>query len=400
MLRKSTFFDFLNRRDETDFESFVAESIEDEHYINWNQFVLPHDYGDAELEYHAIRNSCAIFDVSPIRKICVRGAGAGAFVDRLLTRPVSDLPAMRATYTVFCNEDGTLKDDAILYKYTDDDYLLMPSDIDHSPYFESVCHRLKLGNVTFMECTNSWSGLAIQGPRSASVLQAMGFDEIDQLRPFEVRDYALSGAMLRVSRMGFTADLGYECWFEPGLADALMQSIDSARSSIGIALPGYGLDALQACRLEGGFIVAGWDFATELEPQPGFERSPYDLGLGWLVNLDAADFIGRDALLEQRKNGHRYSLRSFEIDKDSQPDDSAEIYAGVDGQDVSIGTVNCSSWSWGLEKMIGNASIKSEHVELEDAWVILNGQRCELTLSQGPLINLERRNQVPAPIDT
>ena len=182
-----------------------------------------------------------------------------------------------------------------------------------------------------MECTNSWSGLAIQGPRSASVLQTMGFDEIDQLRPFEVRDYELSGAMLRVSRMGFTADLGYECWFEPGLADALMQSIDSARSSIGIALPGYGLDALQACRLEGGFIVAGWDFATELEPQPGFERSPYDLGLGWLVNLDAADFIGRDALLEQKKNGHRYSLRSFEIDNVSQPDDSAEIYAGVDG---------------------------------------------------------------------
>ncbi len=400
MLRKSTFFDFLNRRDETDFESFVAESIEDEHYINWNQFVLPRDYGDAELEYHAIRNSCAIFDVSPIRKIRVRGTGAGAFFDRLLTRPVSELPAMRATYTVFCNEDGTLKDDSILYKYTDDDYLLMPSDIDHSPYFESVCHRLKLGNVTFMECTNSWSGLAIQGPQSASVLQNMGFDEIDQLRPFEVRDYALSGATIRVSRMGFTADLGYECWFEPGLADGVMQSIESARTSMGIALPGYGLDALQACRLEGGFIVAGWDFATELEPQPGFERSPYELGLGWLVNLDAAEFVGREALLKQRKNGHRYTLRSFEIDKNSQPNDGAEIHARVDGQDASIGIVNCSSWSWGLAKMIGNASIKSERAKVEDACVLLNGERCELKLSRGPLINLERRNQVPAPIDT
>jgi aminomethyltransferase len=199
--------------------------------------------------------------------------------------------------------------------------------------------------------------------------------------------------------MGFTADLGYECWFEPGLADTFMRGIESARSSMGIALPGYGLDALQACRLEGGFIVAGWDFATELEPQPGFERSPYELGLGWLVDLDAADFIGRDALLKQKKNGHRYSLRSFEIDKNSQPDDAAEIYAGVDGRDVSIGTVNCLSWSWGLKKTIGNASIKSEHAELEAAWVILNGERCELKLSPGPLINLERRNQVPAPVD-
>jgi len=399
MLRKSTFFDFLNRRDETAFESFMADSIEDEHYINWNQFVLPHNYGDAELEYHAIRNSCAIFDVSPIRKIRVRGAGAGAFFDRLLTRPVSDLPAMRATYTVFCSEDGTLKDDAILYKYADDDYLLMPSDIDHSPYFESVCHRLGLRDVTFTECTNSWSGLAIQGPRSASVLQNMGFDEIDLLRPYEVRDYELSGATVRVSRMGFTADLGYECWFEPGLADTFMRYVESARSSMGIALPGYGLDALQACRLEGGFIVAGWDFATEMEPQPGFERSPYEVGLGWLVNLDAADFIGRDVLLSQKNDGHQYSLRSFEIDENCQPDDGAEIYASIDDQDVSIGTVNCSGWSWGLEKMIGNASIKSEYAELQDAWILLNGERCELKLSRGPHIALERRNQVPAPID-
>ena len=293
MLRKSTFFDFLNRRDETDFERFMAKSIEGEHYINWNQFVLPHDYGDAELEYLAIRNSCAIFDVSPIRKIRVRGAGAGAFFDRLLTRPVSDLPAMRATYTVFCNEDGTLKDDAILYKYTDDEYLLMPSDIDHSPYFASVCKRYAVENVSFEDCTDAWAGLAIQGPLSAAVLLAMGFEAVDQLKPFQVRDYDVDGGIVRISRMGFTADLGYECWFEPGLADAFMQCIESVKSSMEIELPGYGLSALQACRLEGGFIVAGWDFATELDPKPGFERSPYEVGLGWLVNLDSADFVGR-----------------------------------------------------------------------------------------------------------
>ena len=148
-LKKSVFFDFLNRRTETDFESFMAGSVEDEHYINWNQFVLPYDYGDGESEYFAIRNSCALFDVSPLRKIRVRGHGAGAFFDFLLTRPIGDLPAMRAAYTVFCNDDGSLKDDAILYKYDDDDYLLMPSDIDHSRYFESLCRRLGLSEVTF-----------------------------------------------------------------------------------------------------------------------------------------------------------------------------------------------------------------------------------------------------------
>ena len=399
MLKKSVFFDFLNRRAGTDFKSFMADSIEDEHYINWNEFVLPHDYGNAEAEYVAIRNGCALFDVSPIRKIHVRGAGAGEFFDRLLTRPVSDVPAMRGTYAVFCNEDGSFKDDAILYKYADDNYLLMPSDIDHSPYFESLCRKLRLDNVVFEECTDAWAGVALQGPRSAAVLQNMGFDNVDQLKPFQVRDFKPAGGTIRISRVGFTADLGYECWFEPGLADKFMQSIRSTRSSMNIALPGYGLSALQTCRLEGGFIVAGWDCATELEPQPGFERSPYELGLGWLVNLDAAEFVGRSALLEQRKNGHRHTLRYFEIDENSQPDDGAEVCADANSHDVSIGIVNCSSWSWGLKKMIGNASIRSEYADLEDAWVTVDGKRTTLKLSSEPMLTLERRNQVPAPLD-
>jgi len=134
-----------------------------------------------------------------------------------------------------------------------------------------------------------------------------------------------------------------------------------------------------------------------LDPKPGFERSPYELGLGWLVNLDAADFVGRDALAEQKKNGHRFTLRSFEIDDNSPPDDGQELYAGVDN-DTLVGGVNCSGWSWGMNKTIGNASIESEHAALEHAWIELGGQRLQVLLSRGPLITLKRRNKVPAPL--
>ena len=396
MLKKSTFFDFLNRRSDVDFSRFMADSVEDKHYINWNGFLLPMDYGDAEGEYFAIRNSCAMFDVSPIRKIRIRGAGAGAFLDRLLTRPVSSLPSMRATYTVFCNEDGSLKDDSILYKYADDDYLLMPSDVDHSPYFESLRQRFELGDVTFTECTDAWAGVAMQGPHAAAVLQNMGFDNIASLKPFEVRDYAMAGGTIRLARVGFTADLGFECWFEPGLVDAFLQRVESVRTAMVTALPGYGLSALQACRLEGGFVVAGWDFSTELEPQPGFERSPFDIGLGWLVNLNAQEFVGRDALLEQQDKGHPFTLRSFQIDERNPPQDGADLYLSDSDDAASVGTINCSSWSWGMNRTIGNASIKSEHSALEEAWLTLAGKRITVKLSRGPLIKLERRNQVPA----
>jgi aminomethyltransferase len=396
MLKKSPFFDFLNRRSDSSFEDFVATSAEDEHYINWNEFLLPNDYGDAELEYHAIRQSCAVFDVSPLRKIRVHGNNAGAFFDRLLTRPVSELASMRATYTVFCNTDGSLKDDAILYKFADDDYLMMPSDIDHSPYFDSVCQQFSIEDVSFTECTDDWYGVAVQGPLSAVVLQEMGFDSVEQLRPFEVREYEFGGGAICVARMGFTADLGYECWLAPPLANALIEWLGTVRSSLNIEMLGYGLDALQACRLEGGFIVAGWDCSTEIDPQPGFERSPYELGLGWLVDLNGDDFIGKDALIKQNKNGSAYSLGYFSIDADSRPRDGTEIYA-LQSDDV-IGSVNCSSWSWGLQKTIGNASIKSEYRDQKHGRVSVDDIFVEICIGQKPLLELQRRNQVPAPI--
>ena len=272
-------------------------------------------YGDAEFEYNALRHGCAIFDGTPFRKVRIHGSGAGKFLDHLVTRPVSALASMRATYVVFCNEDGSLKDDSVLFKFDEDDYLIMPSDVDHIPYFEGLRERLDIDDVVFTDRTYEITGLAIQGPLSAAALLAMGFDGAEQLKPFEIRDYEIDGNKVHSRVQDFTADLGYECWVTHGISRRFLAGrVEAARSKLNIPIPGYGLSVVQACRLEGGFIVAGWDCATEVDPQPGFERSPYELGLGWLVNLEAIPFVGRDALAEQKKNGHAHVLRSFTTD--------------------------------------------------------------------------------------
>ncbi|MEH6589886.1 MAG: aminomethyltransferase family protein [Halioglobus sp.] len=399
-MKKSPFFDFFNRRD-TDFDAFFAASTEGEHYIDWNDFVLPADYGDAEAEYQAIRNSCAMFDVSPIRKYRIRGAAAGTFFDALLTRPVSSAPSMRGIYVVFCNDDGSLKDDSILYKYADDDYLLMPSDMDHSVYFESLRQQrgIAADDLSIVDCSDEWVGVALQGPSSATVLRAMGFESVEQLKPFEVRDYPLAGDTLRIARMGFTADLGYECWFAPGSCGAFEQAIDTVRKELGYDIPGYGLGALEVCRLEGGFIVAGWDFSTEADPTPGFDRTPFDVGLGWLVDLAAENFVGREALKKIKEQGQRYVLRSLQIDGQCQLEDGAALVAEIDGQERQVGSVNCSAWSWGLEKTLGNASIELAYADLTEVSMQVGAVRRNVVLGRGPVLNLERRNQVPAHIE-
>lgn len=398
------FFDFLHRREHLDFDSFLAQSQEHEDYIDWNGFLLPQQYGleseqGAEAEYRAIRSSCAVFDVSPICKIRIAGPQAGRLLDYVMTRPVSTAPAMRGIYVAFCHEDGSLKDDSILYKFADDDYLLMPSDIDHSPYLELLSQTLSIApdDVQISKCTYDWCGLAIQGPQSATVLSTMGFAGVEQLAPFVVADYDFAGDTIRIARMGFTADLGYECWLSPSQAESFTRGIEQARQQLRIAIPGYGLRALEACRLEGGFVVAGWDFATELDPDPDFKRSPFEVGLGWLVKLDGGDFVGREALLQQQATGQKTALRGMRTESNIKPEDGTPVFARVDGQaEQQVGSINCSAWSWGLQQTIGNISLRAEFADLQKVGFKQDGELVELALTQGPMLVLPRRNAVPA----
>jgi aminomethyltransferase len=396
--RKGPFFDFLNRRVGIDFDEFIRTHTKYRHYMEFHQVVLPCDYGDAELEYLAIRNRCAMFDASSSRKYHIRGDRAGDFLDYLLTRPIGLSSPMRASYAVFCNSDGTLKDDAIVYKYADDDYLLMPA-LTHDEYFEEL--RGRFGSaLSVTECSDSLAGISLQGPLSTTVLHSWGLDGIDGLKPFEVREYPLGEGRMRISRMGFTADLGYECWFDPALCTAFQERITAAARSLGMEIPGYGLTAVEACRLEGGLVVPGRECAIELAPQPGFERSPFELGLGWLVKFDGREFVGHRALRAESERGSRFALLSFAIDSPRTLGRQSKLYATIDGEDSVIGLLTSSSWSWGLRKTVGLASVERRYADCPRGHVYLSegDERMVVDLKRGPLINLSRRTQLPAPV--
>ncbi len=99
-MKKSAFFDFLNRYRNHDFESFLAGSKEDVDFINWNGYCLPMTYGDGESEYRAVRSACALFDASPVKKYKISGAHAGAFLDAMMTRRMSRQKSMRVSYAI------------------------------------------------------------------------------------------------------------------------------------------------------------------------------------------------------------------------------------------------------------------------------------------------------------
>lgn len=395
--KKSVFYDFLSRYDAgSDFDSYLASAVDGDDYLNWNGYVLRHVFEDEEKEYRAVREGCALFDATPANKYRITGSDAGALLDRMTTRAMSQLPEMRATYAIWCNDDGMLNDDAMLFKLADDDYLLMAAEVDHLDYLGELA--AELADVTVADESAYWAGLAVQGARSCAVLATFGFTGIEQLRPYEIGYFDLQGSRVVVARVGFTGDLGYEIWFERGLAPAMEDAFLAAEKELDLQISGYGLTTIQLLRMESGMIVPGWDTAQEFE-DPDAERSPFELGLSWNVDLDReGDFVGKAALLAERAGGSRFVLRGFEIDDECELLDGTELYASIDGADVQVGTLPSVSWSHDAGRWIGLCSLRTEHAELSEGFVVLDDEQHACRIVGLPFVQVERRRQVPAPM--
>ena len=394
--KKSVFYDFLARYSGTDFETYMAVSEPDRDYLNWNGYTLPYVFTDEEQEYSAVREGCALFDATPANKYRISGSDAGALLDYMTTRTMSALPPMRATYAIWCNPDGMLNDDAMLFKRADDDYLLMAAEVDHLDYLTELSERFT--DVHVVDESEVWAGLAVQGARSCAVLVAVGFDGLQDLPPYGIRYFDLAGGTVMVARVGFTGDLGYEIWFDRGLVPAVTKALEAAQKALGIRIAGYGLTTIQLCRMESGMIVPGWDTAQTFE-DPAAERSPFELGLGWNVDLEReGDFVGKQALTAELERGSRFALKGFEIDSDCELLDGADVFADLGGERVKVGTLPSVSWSHPRAGWIGLASLLSGYREVSDAFVVVDDERVPCRIVGLPFVQIPARRMVPAPL--
>jgi len=391
-IKKSVLCDLVSRHSDFNFEEYIS-TTKPEDYDIWNGYCLPMYYQDAKAEYQAIRNSCAMFDASPMKKYRLKGADAGKFLDKLLTSPMSSMPLMHSSYGLICNEQGLMIDDGIVYRYTDDDYLFLISEVDHDEHFAKIND---FADLSITEETAELAGLAIQGPKSCAVLNHFGFSGIENLKPFELKYFELDGHQILTGRVGFTGDLGYEIWFHPDAIEAVKKAFEHAEKNLSIQIPGYALTALQICRIEAGMIVPGWDTAGEFTDL-NYERTPYELTLGWNVKLDReVNFVGKEALAEQKANGPRFRMKGFLIHEQCSLEEGQVLFADIDGEQVQVGTLPSLVWNASKQQWIGFASLKIAHLNIDKTYIIDNDKSVNCEICKLPFINLEHRNQVPA----
>ncbi|MCR9151288.1 MAG: aminomethyltransferase family protein [Rhodobacteraceae bacterium] len=259
-------------------------------WYGWAGYAAPSVLDTVEFEYFALRNQCALFDISPMHKYRLTGPDATAVLNRLVTRDVTRIRPGRVGYAVWCDEEGMVIDDGTLFRLGAQDWRLCCQE----PMLTWLIEAAWGFDAEVRDESDTLAGLALQGPTAFAVLEAAGWD-VAALRPF---DHAGLGEVM-ISRTGFTGDLGYEIWMPWADATAVWDRLWAAGGPWGLRAIGYA--ALNIARIEAGFLTAGVDF----QPVHATERlhrgkTPFELGLGRMVDMTKGHFNGRRALAKAR----------------------------------------------------------------------------------------------------
>jgi aminomethyltransferase len=291
---------------------------------------MPIEYSGVLAEHAAVREGVGVFDVSHLGKASVRGPGAAAFVDRCLTNALGRIGPGQAQYTLCCDEaSGGVVDDLIVYLHSGDDVFLVPNAANTAEVVRRLAGAAPEG-VEVTDRHDSYGVLAVQGPRSAELLDRLGMPSGHDYMSFTVSDWR--GRPVTVCRTGYTGEHGYELicrWDDTG---ELWDAILAAGADLGVRPCGLG--ARDTLRTEMGYPLHGHDLSLDI--------TPLQARAGWAVGWDKPEFWGRKVLLAEREQGPRRRLWGLEALDRGIPRPHMAVL-GVDGD--RIGEVTSGTFS-------------------------------------------------------
>ncbi len=285
----------------------LCESL---NYREWSGYYAVSAYeGHHEHEYNAIRNASALIDVSPLFKYMITGRDAPRFVDRLITRDVSKMSAGQVFYTPWCDERGRVIDDGTVSRLEEHRFRWTAADPSLRWFSQNAIGL----DVRIEDVSESVAALALQGPTSARLLRAAADADIDNLKYFRVTSGSIAGVSVDISRTGYTGDLGYEIWMPAPDALRVWDALMHAGKPFDIKPTG--MLALDVARIEAGLLLIDVDFSGSKKAMIASQAySPFEMGLGRLVNIDKARFIGQQALRLEKERGHARQVVGLEIE--------------------------------------------------------------------------------------
>jgi aminomethyltransferase len=372
----------------------------------WSGYFAAAVYADFhDIEYSAIREQAALIDVSPLYKYAITGPDAARLVDRVMTRDVAKLKVGRVFYTPWCDEDGNVIDDGTVTRRAQDEFFWTAAD----PTYRWFALNAAGLDVEVEDVSEEIAGLALQGPRARVILEAATRQDWADVPYFGHRRTEVGGVDVHVTRTGYTGDLGYELWVPAEDAVAVWDAMWEAGRPHGIRPAG--IRALDVSRVEAGLILVEAEYTSARHAISREQAySPFEIGLGRLVDFGKPSFVGRHALeLEQRRGGPARRLVGLELDwtdiealyakHDLPPMVSAAVQRDpvpVFRSGAQVGRATSIGWGPTIKKMVGFGSVPpslaapGSRVSVE--WSV-EGERGKVpaTVVELPFLDLERK---------
>ena len=298
---------------QTPFHPRVAALNETGLWSHWAGTLVAEKYQMSEkFEYFAVRNAAGLFDTSPLYKYRIDGPDAERFLAGVMARDIRKCRPGRAQYTMWCDDDGHVVEDGVVFRLSPDEFLLTAAE-PNLAYLRDLIGYLR---VEIEDVTDDFAALAFQGPYSRRILGSLA-PETDGLGYFGHTNAKIADSPVIISRTGYTGDLGYEIWIERDHALDVWDAVWEASAGHGV-LP-FGQIALLMTRIEAGLILIDADFHSSRFAWNDEQRdSPIELGYGWMFrDLEGDDraFIGRRAIERELGDGtSRWKLVGIQVD--------------------------------------------------------------------------------------
>ncbi|WP_157276561.1 glycine cleavage system aminomethyltransferase GcvT [Paenibacillus sp. Soil766] len=339
--------------------------------IDFGGWELPVQFTGIQKEHDAVRQQAGLFDVSHMGEVRIQGPDALAFLQRVTTNDVSKLVEGQCQYSLLCYPDGGVVDDLLVYKFSGEDYMLVINASNIEKDIAWLQQHLT-GQVALTNISEETALLALQGPRALDILAKLTDAPIQTLKTFHfLADVKVGGVTTLLSRTGYTGEDGFELYVDQKDAITLWRTLLEAGEEHGLIPTGLG--ARDTLRFEARLPLYGQELSSKI--------SPLEAGLSFFVKLDKGDFIGRDALLEQKTIGVPRKLVGIEMQERGIPRPHYAVYA----ESKQIGEITTGTQSPTYKTNVGLALVDSAYSALgTELFVEIRGSQVKATVVSTP----------------
>lgn len=308
-------------------------------------FIMPIQYTNITDEHHAVRNDCGVFDVSHMGEVRITGPDAEQYVQHIFTNDIAGAPVGQIYYGMMLYPNGGTVDDLLVYKMGENDFFLVINAANIDKDVDWMKQHTTGFNINLEHQSDQYGQLAVQGPQAETVVEEVLGIPCSELKFYTTK---VVGDLI-VSRTGYTGEDGFEIY---GTHQFTQQAWDKLIQS-GRCKP-CGLGCRDTLRFEVGLPLYGDELSADI--------SPVMAGLSMFCKLDKPEFIGKEALEEQKANGVEQKLVGIELTDKAIP---RHGYPVLNAEGEQVGEVTTGYHCLSVDKSVCMALVKTNYAKLD-----------------------------------